>query len=104
MSCVSRGKKCSFYEKSGVLYFLETPVLRFALLPYYRRFCIQMSLMQRETDMFLQKLSLPTVKPSYNILRSCDHLMINQLDLTEENYTKVLKPIIDILALLETSF
>ena len=104
MSCVSRGKKCSFYKKSGVLYFLETPVLRFALLPYYRRFCIKMSLMQRETDMFLQKLSLPTVKASYNILCSCDHLMINQLDLTEENYTKVLKPIIDILALLGTSF
>ena len=31
------GKKCSFFGKFGVLYFLETPVLRFALLPYYRR-------------------------------------------------------------------
>ena len=31
------GKKCSFFEKFGVLCFLETPVLRFALLPYYRR-------------------------------------------------------------------
>ena len=27
------GKKCSFFEKFGVLCFLETPVLRFALLP-----------------------------------------------------------------------
>ena len=35
--CVSGGKKCSFFGKFGVLYFFETPVLRFALLPYYRR-------------------------------------------------------------------
>ena len=35
--CVSGGNKYSFYEKFGVLRFLETPVLRFALLPYYRR-------------------------------------------------------------------
>ena len=33
---VSRCKKCSFFGKSSVLCFLETPVLRFALLPYYR--------------------------------------------------------------------
>ena len=31
--CVSRGKKCPFFEKFGVLCFLVTPVLRFALLP-----------------------------------------------------------------------
>ena len=35
--CVSGGKKCSFFEKFGVLFLLETPVLRFALLPYYRQ-------------------------------------------------------------------
>ena len=35
--CVSEGKKCSFFEKFEVLCFRETPVLRFALLPYYRR-------------------------------------------------------------------
>ena len=35
--CVSGGKKCSFFGKFGVLRFLETPVLRFALLAYYRR-------------------------------------------------------------------
>ena len=29
-------KKCSFFGKFGMLCFLETPVLRFALLPYYR--------------------------------------------------------------------
>ena len=35
--CVSVGKKYSFFGKFSVLYFLETTVLRFALLPYYRR-------------------------------------------------------------------
>ena len=35
--CVSGGKNCSFFGKFGVLSFLETPVLRFALLPYYWR-------------------------------------------------------------------
>ena len=34
--CVSGGKKCSFFGKFGVLCFLETPVLRFVLLSYYR--------------------------------------------------------------------
>ena len=33
--CVSGGRKYSFFGKLGVLCFLETPVLRFALLPYY---------------------------------------------------------------------
>ena len=35
--CVSGDNKCLFYGKFVVLYFPETPVLRFALLPYYRR-------------------------------------------------------------------
>ena len=35
--CVSERKKCSFFEKFGVFRFPETPVLRFALLSYYRR-------------------------------------------------------------------
>ena len=34
--CVLGGRKCSLFEKFGVLCFLVTPVLRFALLPYYR--------------------------------------------------------------------
>ena len=38
--CVSGGKKCLFFGKFGVLCFLETSILRFALLPYYRRFLI----------------------------------------------------------------
>ena len=40
--CVSGGKKCSFFEKFGVLCFLETPVLRFALLPYNQRCMINL--------------------------------------------------------------
>ena len=36
-ACVSGDEKCSFFKKFGVLCFLETLVLRFALLPYYRR-------------------------------------------------------------------
>ena len=36
-SQTGRFKKCSFFGKFGVLYFLETPVLRFALLLYYCR-------------------------------------------------------------------
>ena len=38
--CVSEGKKCWFFGNFGVLCFLETPVLTFALLPYYRRILI----------------------------------------------------------------
>ena len=39
--CISGGKKCSFFGKFGVLCFLVTPVLRFALLPYYQRTGVQ---------------------------------------------------------------
>ena len=35
--CVSGGKKCSLFGKISALCFLGTPVLRFALLPYYRQ-------------------------------------------------------------------
>ena len=40
--CVTGGNKYLFSEKFHVLCFLETPVLRFALLPYYRRFDFQL--------------------------------------------------------------
>ena len=36
-TCVSEGKNCLFFGKSGVLCFLATTVLKFAHLPYYRR-------------------------------------------------------------------
>ena len=35
--CVSDGKKGSFLGKFGVFCFLETPVLRFTLLPHYQQ-------------------------------------------------------------------
>ena len=35
--CVSEGKKCSIFGKSGVPCFLVATVLRFILLSYYRR-------------------------------------------------------------------
>ena len=38
--CVSGGKKRSFFGKFGVLCILVTSVLRFVLLPYYRRLLI----------------------------------------------------------------
>ena len=34
----SGGKKCSLFGKFDVLWFLVTPVLRFDLLPHYRRY------------------------------------------------------------------
>ena len=35
-----RTRNVRFFEKFGVLCFLETPVLRFALLPYYQRIVV----------------------------------------------------------------
>ena len=37
---VSGGKKYLFFRNFEALCFLETPVLRFSLLPYYRRFVV----------------------------------------------------------------
>ena len=42
--CVSEGKKCSFFGKPGVLCFLETPVLRFALCLITNNFLINKSM------------------------------------------------------------
>ena len=49
--CVARGKKCSFFRKFGVLYFLQTHVLRFALLPNYRQ-------IRRQRDVTLIQFSI----------------------------------------------
>ena len=38
--CVSGGKKYSFFGKFDVLCFLQTPVLRFALLSHNRPHCL----------------------------------------------------------------
>ena len=56
--CVSEGKKCSNFGKFGVLCFLETPVLRFVLLPYYRRnreFTYAVFLYSKPKDVFEQR-------------------------------------------------
>ena len=50
--CVSGKKKCSFFGKFGVLCFLVTPVLKFALLPYYQR--IQMNSLEIQVREFLK--------------------------------------------------
>ena len=54
--CVSGGNKCLFFGNFYELYFLETPVLRFALLPYYRRWCIGKPHCRR---MFFFRLHIP---------------------------------------------
>ena len=46
--CVLRGKKWSFFGKLGVLCFLATSVLRFAVLPYYRRIKVNLNLNFKE--------------------------------------------------------
>ena len=53
--CVSWGKKCSFFGKFGVLCFLETSVLRFALLPYYPRNTDILNKDQKGTKYYLKK-------------------------------------------------
>ena len=47
---VSGGKKCSFFGKFGVLCFLETPVLRSAVLPYYRRDAVSSKYIVHKTN------------------------------------------------------
>ena len=49
------GKKCSFVKRFGVLCFLETPILRFALLPYYRCYPVFMA-SQIEEDVKVHKV------------------------------------------------
>ena len=55
---VSGGRKCSFLGKFGALCFLETSVLRFALLPYYRRFyCFKLTMHLVLPNIFKKKKS-----------------------------------------------
>ena len=42
-TCAYQGVRSLFFEKFGVFCFLETPVLRFALLPYYRQYFMRLS-------------------------------------------------------------
>ena len=71
------GKKYSLFGKFDVFWFLETPVLRFALLPYYRR-CVfhpNCNKVSHSCSVFIFKLAhdcvlFNEVKPnSYTCLR-----------------------------------
>ena len=65
-ACISGVKKCSFSANFGMLCFLETPVLRFAFSPYYRR-DVQVSLWYSlDSNIFLKYLKL-----SYHSCASC---------------------------------
>ena len=73
LRCVSEGKKCSFFRKFGWLIFLETPVLRFALLPCYRQniHCylntfLKLYLRVPLANLFMDKLTLSTITESWN--------------------------------------
>ena len=54
--CMSRGKKCQFFGKFGLLCFLGTPVLRF--LPYYHLFVV--AAIQKELSGYKLKKVLKT--------------------------------------------
>ena len=70
--CVSGGKKCSFFGKFDMLCFLETPVLRFALLSYYQRntigngqsisFCYKFVSYKHTMDLVTTLLLLTTIR------------------------------------------
>ena len=61
--------------KFGVLYFLETPVLRFALLPYYRRIM--------ELSKILGKLSF-TTQAVFPGRIQCRYLQQQQIQVVRE--------------------
>ena len=69
--CVSWGEKCSFFGKFDVLCFLEAPVLRFALLPYYRRIQYFQNLSHTTKNLLLftvVKLWTPPLLMSFKIV------------------------------------
>ena len=68
--CVSGGKKHSFFRKFGMLCILVTSVLRFALLPYYRKtneFCQPTVVLFRLISPSLEVLQYPPLS-SLNVL------------------------------------
>ena len=48
--CVSGGRKCSSFGKFSILCFLETPMSRFNLLPYYRQLVMKQAVEFIEND------------------------------------------------------
>ena len=73
--CVSGGKKRSFFGKFGVLCLLVTSVLRFALLPYYRR----------NVKLSINLILSSYVKQKIHILISITLIDIHQLAYTKES-------------------
>ena len=89
--CVSGDKKCSCFGKFGVLCFLETLVLRFALSPYYRRFhwLVQpRNLGELESGKELNDID---IKPILNIIKASLFVHSSKL-YWNKNYVKFLCP------------
>ena len=76
-TCAYEGKKYSFFGKFGVLSFIETPVLRFALLPYYRQTKINFinftAKKNRLFEQYLTKINIVHLQiPMYQIFANSD--------------------------------
>ena len=70
--CVSGSKKCSFFEKFGMLCFLVTSVLRFALLPYHRLINISVITVFYElyfVKMFFKSIDQEQILLSFQFIR-----------------------------------
>ena len=82
--CVSGGKKCSFFRKFGkfgVLFFLEKPVLRFALLPYYQP-------SSKWTHLFLDVVMqvLGSLNCQLDVAVWCNYCMSAQMNFIEKSF------------------
>ena len=63
--CISGSMKYSFFRKFGVLCFLETPILKFVLLPYYRPFRSQVKDRAfRQKQITAKSIDAPLLKTS----------------------------------------
>ena len=65
--CVSGGKKCLFFRNFDMLCFFETPVLRFAILPYYRRIH---TLKNMDTNYFIKHAKFALIEQLTNTSNS----------------------------------
>ena len=64
---VSGGKICSFFGKSGVLCFLETPVLRFALVLLLTKCSFENTLAEKTESSTRKKKKKDLVKELYSL-------------------------------------
>ena len=78
--CVLGGKKCSFLARFGMLCFLETPIFRFAILPYYwwynKRNTINSPLIKVTHNPISKFLFLPVVIEWNQLLQNNQYLEI----------------------------